>query len=232
MPLRQWLKSANFAIEGILHAAKTQRHLRYHFYASFLVIVASYVMGVTRTEFLLIVLTVITVLVAEMLNTAVEAAVDLISPEHHIKAKQAKDIAAGGVLITTMGAAAIGYIILFPYFKGFFDSGFFIAQHSGEEISIVAIILTLIATILLKAYMGKGKPLMGGAPSGHAAIAFSLWMSVTYTTGSFIASALCLVLAMLIAQSRITTKIHKPWEVVLGSMLGAGLTFILFKVFT
>jgi diacylglycerol kinase (ATP) len=69
-------------------------------------------------------------------------------------------------------------------------------------------------------------------PSGHAALAFSVWVSVTFTTGSFFASILCFILAMVIAQSRITTRIHKPWEVVLGGFIGAALTFLLFQVFS
>ncbi len=80
MPLRRWLKSANFAIEGILHGARTQRHLRYHFISAAVVLIMSYVLGVTRLEFILLSLAVILVLSAEMLNSAVEAIVDLVSP--------------------------------------------------------------------------------------------------------------------------------------------------------
>ena len=54
MPLRQWLKSTNFAIEGILQGAKTQRHLRYHFFTTGFVLVLSYILGITRTEFIVI----------------------------------------------------------------------------------------------------------------------------------------------------------------------------------
>ncbi|TAL24023.1 MAG: diacylglycerol kinase family protein, partial [Nitrospirae bacterium] len=114
MPLRQWIKSANFAIEGILHAAKTQRHLRYHFYAAAAVLLISYILGVSRTEFLIISLSVIAVLLAEMFNTSIETLVDIISAEHSEKARIAKDIAAGAVLITAFGVAVVGYIILFP----------------------------------------------------------------------------------------------------------------------
>lgn len=232
MPLRKWINSANNAIEGILHAAKTQRHLRYHFYAAVIVVVASYVLGVTRTEFLVLALAVMSVLVAEMLNTAVEAVVDLLSPEHSERARQAKDIAAGAVLITAFVAALIGYVILFPYLKKAFESGVHISRHPPEEISVVAFALTLIIVVLVKSYFGKGHPLSGGIPSGHAALAFSVWVSVTFMTQNIFASILCFVLAVAIAQSRITTKVHKPWEVVLGALIGAGLTFLLFQVFS
>jgi diacylglycerol kinase (ATP) len=232
MPLRQWVNSVNFAIEGILHAAKTQKHLRYHFYTAAGVLIASYAVGVSKNEFLFIALAVIAVLLAEMLNTAVEAIVDLLSPEHSEKAKAAKDIAAGAVLITALGSAVIGYIILFPYVRDIFERGLYITKHSKEEISIIAFILVLIIVVLMKAYFGKGHPLSGGMPSGHAALAFSVWVSVTYTTESFFASFLCFILAVIIAQSRITTRVHNALEVILGGLIGASVTFFLFQVFS
>jgi diacylglycerol kinase (ATP) len=232
MPLRAWIKSANFAIEGILHAAKTQKHLRYHFYAAALVLTASYVLGVTKSEFIFISLAVIIVLTAEMLNTTVEVMVDLLSPEHHERARQAKDIAAGAVLITALGSAIIGYIILFPYMRDLFEVGFQISKHSKDEVSVIAFILVLIIVVLLKAYFGRGHPLRGGVPSGHSALAFSVWVSVTYTTANLFASFLSFILALIIAQSRVTTKVHKAWEVVIGGLIGASVTFVLFQVFS
>ncbi len=232
MPIRQWLKSANFAIEGILHAARHQRHLRYHFYAAVIVLVTSYTLGVTKTEFLIITLAVIAVLVAEMLNSAIEAVVDLLSPEHHEQARAAKDIAAGAVLITAFGSLVVGYIVLLPYLERIFTEGMHLSPRPKEEVAVMAFILVLILVILLKAYLGKGHPLRGGMPSGHAAVSFSVWVSVTFITRSFLASLLCLVLATAISHSRISSGVHKPWEVVMGALMGALLTFVLFWVFT
>jgi len=87
MPLRRWIKSANFAIEGILHAAKNQRHLRYHFFSAAFILFLGYLLGVTRTEFVIISLAVILVISAEMLNSAVEVVVDILSPEYSEKAR-------------------------------------------------------------------------------------------------------------------------------------------------
>ena len=90
MPLKKWIKSVNFAIEGILHAARTQRHLRYHFYSAAVVLLVSYILGVSRIEFMIISLSVIAVLLSEMFNTAIEAIVDIISPNHSEKARIVK----------------------------------------------------------------------------------------------------------------------------------------------
>ena len=232
MPLRKWLKSTNFAIEGILQGAKTQRHLRYHFFSAAIVLFLSFLLGVTRMEFVIISLAVMLVITAEMLNSAVELVVDILSPEYSEKARVAKDIAAGAVLISAFGAAVLGYIILFPYLKMIFLNGFSIAKHSKEEIALIAVILVLILVIITKSHFGKGHPLRGGMPSGHSALAFSVWISVTYLTGNFLVSLLCLVLSVWIAQSRVAVKAHNPWEVVLGGLMGAAVTFLLFRLFS
>jgi diacylglycerol kinase len=156
LPIRHWLRSANFAIEGILHAAKTQRHLRYHFFSAAVVLLLSYIFGVSRMEFLIIALSVIAVLLAEMFNTAIEALVDIMSPAQCEKARIAKDIAAGAVLITVFGVAVIGYIILFPYLRDFFHRGLYVTKHSTEEIALIAFILVVILVVITKTYFGRG----------------------------------------------------------------------------
>ncbi len=232
MPFRQWWRSANFAIEGILHAAKTQRHLRYHYITAAAVLLLSYILGVSRTEFLIIALAVIAILLAEMFNTAIEALVDMVSPEQSEKARVVKDIAAGAVLVTAFGVAVIGYIILFPYLKAAFDSGISIARHTKDEIALIAFIVVLILVIIAKAYFGKGLPLRGGMPSGHAALAFSAWVAVTYITGNFVASLITFAVSVVIAHSRVGAGAHTVWEAVLGSLMGAAVTFILFAIFS
>jgi diacylglycerol kinase (ATP) len=232
MPFRQWLKSANFAIEGVLHAAKTQRHVRYHFFSAAAVLLVSYILGVSRMEFLIIALSVIAVLLAEMFNTAIEALVDVCSPEHSEKARIVKDIAAGAVLVTAFGVAIIGYIILFPYLRDSFHTGILVTKHSEEEIALIAFILVVILVVITKAYFGRGLPLRGGMPSGHAALAFSAWVATTYITENFLVSLITFVIAVVIARSRITARAHTLWEVVLGSLMGAAITFLLFRLFS
>jgi len=232
MPFRQWIRSTNYAIEGILHASRTQRHLRYHFFSAAAVLIISYILGVSRIEFLIIALSVIAVLLAEMFNTAVEAIVDIVSPEQSEKARIAKDVAAGAVLIAAFGVAVIGYIILFPYLREAFHQGLHVTKHSKEEVAIIALILVVILVIITKTYFGKGLALRGGMPSGHAALAFSAWVATTFITENFVASLLSFIIAIIIAQSRVITKAHTVWEVVLGSLMGATVTFLLFRIFS
>lgn len=232
MPIKRWINSANNAIEGILQAAQTQRHLRYHFYTAAVALMASYALGVTKNEFLIISLAVIIVLAAEMLNSAIENVVDIVSPGKSEKARAAKDIAAGAVLIVAFGAAVVGYIVLFPYIRKVYAMGFVATRHSAEEVSIISFILVMIVVILMKAYSGTGLPLRGGMPSGHTALAFSAWVSATMTTHSVFVSVVCFTLAVVIGQSRVVARVHKIREVIVGGTVGAGLTYLLFLVFS
>lgn len=232
MPLRKWIQSANHAIEGILHAAKTQRHMRYHFYAAVAVLLLSFVLGISWSDFALLIILSIVVLSVEMLNTTVEIITDVLFKEYDDRAREIKDIAAGAVLITTVGALVIGYGILHKPLKEFFDTGLHVAKHAGTDTAVIAIVIVLILVVITKAFSGKGAPLRGGMPSGHAAVSFSIWTSVMLITESFMPSLLVLVMAVIIAQSRVSTGIHKPWEVILGALLGIIVTFLLFKVFS
>ena len=232
MPLRKWIQSANHAIEGILHASKTQRHMRYHLYAAIFILLLGFVLGISWSAFALLIILSCVVLSVEMLNTTIEVITDVLFKEYDIKAKEIKDIAAGAVLITALGAVIIGYGVLYEPVKEFFQTGLNIAKHSESDVAVVAIIIVLILVVITKAFFGKGEPLRGGLPSGHAAVSFSIWTSVVLISESFTPSLLVLIMAIIIAQSRVSVGIHKPWEVVLGALLGTTVTFLLFKVFS
>jgi diacylglycerol kinase (ATP) len=232
MPLRKWIQSTNHAIEGILHAAKTQRHMRYHFYAAIIVLIGSFLLGVSWTEFAVLVILVVVVLSIEMLNTSIEVITDVLFKEYDQRAKTIKDIAAGAVLISAIGAAVIGYVILFEPVKNLYYSGLRVAKHAPSDISVVALVIVLILVVITKAFYGKGEPLRGGMPSGHAAVSFSIWIAVTMISESFMPSMLVFIMAILIAQSRVAVGVHRPVEVLVGALLGISVTFLLFKVFS
>ena len=92
MPLRKFIDSANDAINGILHAAKTQRHMRYHLLAALVVLILSLLLGINWTEFAVLVVLSIIVISTEMLNTALETITDILFKEYDAKAKIIKDI--------------------------------------------------------------------------------------------------------------------------------------------
>lgn len=232
MPLRKWIESAGNAIEGILHAAKTQRHIRYHLYAAIAILITAFVLGVRGTNFVLLITLTTLVISIEMINTAVEIITDILFKEYDPRAKAIKDTAAGAVLITALGAALIGYILLFEPARDFFYNGLVIAKRSEPDIAVIALIVVLIFVVITKSLFGKGEPLRGGMPSGHSAVGFSIWIAITFLTESFMASMLVLIMAIFIAKSRVAVDIHRPREVVLGALLGIIVTFLLFRIFS
>ena len=95
MKPKGWVDKANVAIEGIIYSVKTERHMRYHLIAALLVLLTGLLLNISRTDLILLTMAIVLVLVAEMLNTAIEVAIDMIVLEYHPQAKIAKDIAAG-----------------------------------------------------------------------------------------------------------------------------------------
>ena len=137
----------------------------------------------TKIELIALLLSVTFVLIAEMLNTAVEAAIDIATTSFDPMAKLAKDIAAGAVLIAAVNALAVGYIVFSGKVADRSSNLLDRLRHEPAELTLVALVLTIIIVIATKAYTGRGTPLRGGAPSGHAALAFAGWMAATYVGG-------------------------------------------------
>jgi len=232
MKPRSWVQSANLAIEGIIFSVKTQRHMRYHLYAALAALILSLVLNISRTEFILLCMAIVLVLVTEMLNTAIETTVDMISETFHPKAKIAKDIAAGVVLIASIGALTLGYLILYPALTSAIVNGhWYIRKAPNDVIAFVSLAVVIIMVMIIKAFFGKGEPLRGGMPSGHAAVSFSIWATTFHLAGSIPIIVLTFVLALMVSWSRWSSGIHRPGEVVAGALLGAGVTFLFFFLF-
>jgi len=109
------------------------------------------------------------VLIAEMLNTGIEAAIDIATTSFDPMAKLAKDIAAGAVLIATGNALIVGYLVFAGKVADRSSDILDRLRQAPAELTLVALVLTIILVIATKAYTGRGTPLRGGIPSGHAA---------------------------------------------------------------
>lgn len=109
------LRSFRYAFGGISYCISTQRNFRIHTVIALLVVVAGLWLGLSPAEWALIVLTISVVFAAEMVNTALEALADALYPAHHPLIGAAKDALAGAVLITAVGAVAIGALVLGPH---------------------------------------------------------------------------------------------------------------------
>lgn len=106
--------SFRYAFAGIRHVMRTQHNAWIHLVISLAVLFLALWLGIPRSDWTLLLLTMTLVWVAEFLNTALEAMVDLLQPDHHPAAKIAKDVAAGAVLLSALGAVAVGLLVLGP----------------------------------------------------------------------------------------------------------------------
>jgi len=109
------LRSGTHALEGITELIKSQQNAWVHAIATVGVIAAGMILGVSAMEWCLLLLVITAVWVVEALNTAFEYLCDVVSPEFHPLVKKSKDVAAGAVLMSAVGAAAIGLLIFVPY---------------------------------------------------------------------------------------------------------------------
>lgn len=109
-----WLKVFQHALAGCDYAFRTQRNFKVHFFLSFLVLILSLWLEISFERFVFLLLAIFFGLTVEMGNTVFEKTVDLITEKYSPKAKIAKDVSAGMMLIASLGLALIGFLILFP----------------------------------------------------------------------------------------------------------------------
>jgi diacylglycerol kinase (ATP) len=227
------LDSFNYAFEGIIHVLRTQRNLRIHFAIAIAVIAAAAALGVDRIELIALLLAIAFVLVAEMVNSAIEGAIDVSTTSFDPNAKLAKDIAAGAVLIASVTAIAVGYLV-FAHAAAHRGARLLDrVREAPAEVTLAALVLVILIVIATKAWTGRGTPLRGGLPSGHAALAFGIWMAATYVIGDdhrFLISSLTFIAALLVAQTRVEAGVHSALEVLYGGVLGALVTLVVFQV--
>ena len=230
MKVKKIVDSFNYAIEGIIYSIRTQRNMRIHMVIAILILTACFFFDITKIELLILTITITMVIVAEMINTAVESAIDATTNYYHPLAKIAKNVAAGAVLITAINAALVGYIIfydkLFPISLIMLDK---IKESNPLMIFLVLVIVCLI-TVVVKAIYGEGTALRGGMPSGHSSIAFSLATIITLMTSDPFIMIMAYLLDVIVEQSRVDLEVHFILEVIAGALLGILLTLFIYKV--
>ena len=231
MEMKKLLESFNNAIDGVVDAVRTQRNMKIHILASMGVLIACFFFDVSKAEFLALAITITMVISAELVNTAVEAAVDLNTNYYHPLAKVAKNTAAGAVLITAINAVLVGYIIFWDKFEEISYGVIHKMKNSEPYMIFIALVIVSLATVIIKAIYGEGTPLKGGMPSGHSALAFSLSTAISLITEEPICIILAYLMAFITAQSRVDSEVHTVFEVIVGALLGVLLTLFIFTIF-
>jgi diacylglycerol kinase (ATP) len=227
-------RSFAWAFEGIVYVLRTQRNMQIHVAAAVAVLVMGLLLDFSRLELAAVMGAISLVLVAEMMNTAVEALTDAVVTTYHPLAKIAKDVAAGAVLVATINALAIAYFIFYERLTDPTRDLLVGVRRSPTHLVVVVLIVTCLAAISIKAATGRGTPLRGGLPSGHAAAAFAAWAAITIIAEPLrhaaLVSTLAFLMALLVAQSRVEAGIHSLIEVAAGAILGTGIAILIFQL--
>lgn len=231
------MKNANFidawknAFKGIFYATTTQRNVKIQLVIAVLVMFLSLLFNLSRAEFLCLMFTVVLIIIAEMFNTAVETVVDLYTDLYHPKAKIAKDVAAGGVVIAAINALIVAYFLFFDKIS---DIGLnFIRNlaNSPVHMAFIGVFLIIILLLALKAASStkKSKLLKNGfSPSGQAAIAFGANTIIWLTTTNIVILTLSFFMAILVSVTRVESKQRTVKEVIIGAITGIAVVALIY----
>jgi diacylglycerol kinase (ATP) len=221
-------RSFEHAYRGMISAVRTQRNMRFHVAAAVAVLIASLLIGVSRLELAILVLTIAFVFVIEMFNTALEFVVDLVTGEYHPLAKLAKDVSAGAVLVSSVGAVLVGYLILVDNLGPLSVEALQNVRRWPGLLTLASLGAIALGVLFGKAVFGPSGSWAGWMPSAHAAVAFAAWAAASFVaadggTGRHagLVSVLTLLLALLVCQSRVESGARSLYQVVVGAVIGA-----------
>ena len=227
------LESFTSAFNGLFYIFKRERNFKIHIIIGFLIVLFSLFCHIPFTEFLIILVFISFVMVCEIINTGLEIVSEKIDEKENEFVKIIKDIGAASVLISSLFAFIGGYLIFIKYFPPNFRNIFVNIANSPWYFTLFILIVVSILTLILKFITERKIALAGGMPSIHTGIAFSIWTAISILTFKDypVISFLVLLLSIWVAQSRITKKIHRIEEVIVGGIIGIIITVLLFQIF-
>ncbi|MGO1579908.1 MAG: diacylglycerol kinase [Peptoniphilaceae bacterium] len=228
-----FIASFNYAVQGIISALKTEKNMKFHYIAALGIIFLSLFMNFNRVEFMIMIFSITFVVASEMFNTAIERTVDLIVQDYNPIAKYIKDISAGAVLISSINALIVAYLLFYDRISVAGDVILFKIHSSDEHMSFIVILLVLILTVggkYIRAKKNGGTYFQGGAISGHTSLAFCSATIISIIAEKTLITLAAFGIAFLVGESRIEGGIHKISEVVSGAILGICVALFIFKV--
>ncbi|MDO4282039.1 MAG: diacylglycerol kinase [Clostridia bacterium] len=218
------------AIDGVIRAFKTERNLRIDYIIGLFVLITSLFFDFTKTEFACICLTIGFVIFAEMINSTVEYIVDLITDQYDDRAKAAKDIAAGGVLIASCVSVVVAYFLFVDKISNATTAIISSILNSKLHILFTIVFGVVILTIILKGIFGKDEDYAHSGPSLRIALAFALTTYLYIITNSFVVCGIAFLLTIFITQARAKDKKNKLLYVILSAGIGILLVLIIYQI--
>lgn len=229
--MKRLVESFNHAIDGIIETARTQKNMKIHLVVAILVLVSCLFFDISKGEFLSIAIVITLVIVLELINTAIEAIIDMTTNYYHPLAKIAKNAAAGAVLVMAISSCIVGYIVFGDKLYNISFSLMNTVKSSKPYMIFIALVIVTISTVIIKSIIGEGTPLKGGFPSGHSTLGFSIATAIALITEDPVCIILSYLAAFITAQSRVDSEVHSIFEVVVGALFGTLLTLLIFTIF-
>ncbi len=230
---KSFLKTWKNAFEGIIYATTTQGNLQKQMIIAVIVLILSLFFNLEKAEFLCLMFTITLMIVAEMVNTAIETVVDLYTDLYHPKARIAKDVAAGAVVVSAFNAIIVAYFLFFDKIS---DIGLAFIENVVKDpvhLAFVAVMSTVIILLALKVIFAAKKKKGDETkfvPSGQTAVAFAAWTIIWIKNRDELILTLATILATLVAFSRVESKSRTKLETVFGAIIGIIIVIFIYGV--
>ena len=217
------------AVNGIIYGTTTQSNVKKQLVIIAFVLLVSLFFDLSKVEFICLIFACVLIIFAEMVNTAVETVVDLYTDIYHPKAKIAKDVAAGAVVITALNAVIVAYFLFFDKIGQMGNSIYQTVINSPTYLAFVVVALIIIIAVALKAAKiqdrKNNKSLIISCQSMLASAAVvGTWIA----TENLVALSFAVILAIMICMNRVESKERTVVEVILGVLIGILITILMY----
>ena len=227
---KTFFSAAKNAINGIIHAFKTERNLRIDYIIGVLVFAFSLFFDFTKTEYICLILTIGFVIFAEMINSTVEYIVDLITEEYNLKAKAAKDIAAGAVLVSSGISVIIAYFLFYDKISQASTKLLTAVLSSKIHILFTILFALVILTVILKGIFSKTRNYVKSFPSARVSLSFALSTYLFVITKSFVVGGVAFFLSFLVTSMKHENDKASFLHILFSAMLGILIVLIVYQL--
>ena len=230
------VKNKNFftamghSIDGVIRAFKTERNLRIDYLVAICVLLGAIVLGFNKVEFVCLCLTIGFVIFSEMMNSVAEYIVDIVTDKYDDRAKAAKDIAAGGVLISSTISVVVAYFLYADKLKNATTAIISSIFASNSHILFTIIFMIAIFIVILKGFFGRGENYAHTGPSLNIALSFGLSTYAIIITKSFLVATICGILSFMIFGMKVSNTKAKTINMIYSALLGIILVLITYQI--
>lgn len=227
---KNFISAMRHSIDGIIKAFRTERNLRIDYCIAVCVMLAGLVLGLNKTEFVCLCLTIGFVIFSEMMNSVAEYIVDLVTDKYDDRAKAAKDIAAGGVLISSTIAVIVAYFLFIDKLKDATNTFFNAITMSSTNIFFTAIFMLVVLVVILKGLFGRGEEYGHSGPSLRVALAFGLSTYAIIITQNILVGVVCGILSLMIFGMKVAHSKARVINMIFSALLGILIVMFVYQL--